>query len=259
LQLQETLLAALQPTQGFTSARIENRERAVLEARSERCRVEALGCLGALYRRLMVGGMGMGLDGNGIGLGGGGGGAAAGGVPRGARRDSGNGNRNRDHPRGLCESAIAYRENRQGFAELTRPVRGTSTQEWECAYCRRRVSRTSLAVSSGMHLWIGPSGLFKAHCGNGVGWMCIWEREKEGDGDGDECRRQFNTRKELLLHMKRVHVRNNGNRNETAVAKPSDSRRNDVDSCGYGVTIQGRNMIEVDLKFIVLGNLGNRG
>lgn len=154
----------------------------------------------------------------------------------------------RNYPLDLCQSAIAYRDNRAEFAELAHRNSAAQNSEWRCKSCRKLFSPVSLAMPNAS-LWISVSSLFKAHCGNDDGWMCIWENQKA------ECIRQFATRKELIQHMKGAHVTPIEPGHDIRVDRPFDLRQNDVDSCGYGITVQGRRMIRVGSNFIVPGTV----
>jgi len=160
------------------------------------------------------------------------------------RNPGSNMSRRRNYPRDLCQSAIAYRDNRAEFAELAHRKSAAQNSEWLCKSCRKIFSPVSLS-SLDTHLWISVSSLFKAHCENGGGWMCIWENSTP------ECTGQFTTRKELIQHMKGVHVTPIEPGHDIRVDRPFDLRQNDIDSCGYGITVGGCGMIMVGFNFVV--------
>jgi len=145
----------------------------------------------------------------------------------------------------LCVSAIAYRENYQPLENLTYRVGGGEKKRWDCVACGESVSRASMAISANMSLWIGPSGLFKAHCEAGRAWMCIWE------SDTEECQQEFASRKDLLVHMAKAHTRQANGGGETSVDLPAGQRKRGIQYCGYGVRIGDQEMIESEGRFVV--------
>ena len=222
LIIQRTLLAGLQHTQ--QSQFIAGASWILLESASDNCRRQTLKTLNQLYMRLAT--------------------TTEFQVPI-TQATGSNYLRSGTYPRNLCQSAIEYRENRASFADLTNPKSRASNFEWACISCKRTFSRASLSVAPEVKLWIAPSALFKSHCQGGIGWVCIWEPRTA------ECAEQFGTRRELLLHMKRAHVSSIDPVRDVFVDNALDLRGNDVDSCGYGIKIVGRQMLELGGRFIV--------
>lgn len=220
LEIQQKFISRLKLAQNSTPVVMS--DWGMFELASNRCQTQTLDTLKQLYQRL----------------------ASAPHKSPLMRNPGLNISRRRNYPRDLCQSAIAYRDNRAEFAELAYRTSAAQNSEWLCKSCRRIFSPASLSIPDAK-LWISVSSLFKAHCGNSDGWMCIWENPTP------ECTCHFTTRKELIQHMKRVHVTPIEPGHDIRVDRPFDLRRNEIDSCGYGITVQGRGMIIVGSHFVV--------
>ena len=220
LDIQRTIISRLRSAQSSTQFVMS--DWGTFELASNRCQTQTLDTLNQLYQRLAL-------------------------APRETplmRNPGSDMRRRRNYPPDLCLSAITYRDNRAEFAELVHPKSATQNSEWSCKSCHKLFSPVSLSTPNAT-LWISVSSLLKAHCGNDGGWMCIWENPTP------ECMRQFTTRKELIQHMKAAHVTPIELGHDVKVDRPLDLRQKDVDSCGYGITIQGREIIRVGSDFIV--------
>ena len=152
----------------------------------------------------------------------------------------------------LCRNAVLYRLDQCRFdgAAAAQPSNG-GVQEWACRLCGHTVSRASLSLpptSMDVDLvYITPNGFFKAHgARDGLEvWSCIWEQRS------DECLQVFNTKRDLLQHMKDVHIEIESGNRRVVVDMPADNREKSVLKCGFSASCRGREMRLEGGKFVV--------
>lgn len=153
----------------------------------------------------------------------------------------------------VCDSALVYRENSCSFHDVAYLKTPGDYPEWSCKRCNMTMSRVQLQLSakSPDNVWMSPSGLFKAHCtlelsnGLGPGWTCIWQKVSR------DCYLRFGRQRDLLKHMKDVHVSDAARGEHTNIDWPADSRNWNAETCGYGATIGGKAMQDSRESFVI--------
>jgi hypothetical protein len=157
------------------------------------------------------------------------------------------------HSSNLCPNAALYRRNQCVFDSVAIfQHRASGIEEWACRHCGTTVSRASMPLSSGTsskdQVYITPVGFFKSHsAGKGEGtWSCIWERRSE------KCSQSFIRKRDLLLHMREIHVKSEGKKGMFIVDLPADERELNAAKCGYGVSLSGKEMRMWEGTFIAM-------
>lgn len=150
----------------------------------------------------------------------------------------------------ICRNARLFRKNLFDFEQLTNEGLGSNNQEWHCKHCSLVISQAALRLSpSSDKVWVSAAGMLKAHCqrklGQPDGWTCIWPVVST------ECYVRFNSEKQLLQHMKSIHVKLGSPGEKTRIHWPADIRYRSPETCGFGATIGGQVMQNSASCFIV--------
>ncbi|KAF2730768.1 hypothetical protein EJ04DRAFT_31766 [Polyplosphaeria fusca] len=150
----------------------------------------------------------------------------------------------------ICENALLYSSNSRRFHQVAHKIPTRGQTAYCCTRCDMRITQTSLRLSKTTQdrVWIGPSGMLKAHCmlrgSEAPGWTCIWKKISR------ECYLRFDGERDLLKHVKSCHLNKVEGRG-WEVEWPNDARERSVGKCGFGVVIGGKEMLEGDGCFVV--------
>jgi hypothetical protein len=136
----------------------------------------------------------------------------------------------------VCRNAVQYRKNYKRLDQLATPIPGTNSAEWTCTLCQINVGKVScyLPGTASDMLWIGPEGMFKAHCTDG--WSCIWHIVDLS------CYERFGSERALLQHLKDHHATVRADADSFRLHWPADLRNWSAEGVGFGAIVRGREM-----------------